>query len=358
MKKEERIKELNDRKLKILKISKDFIDYEDGEGYRYSKNIYNRGNFDLKHKYDTKNPYCFYNIDLSLSFNNPYNTEIIKDSYKGGSFLATFKCGRCGKEFSGLIGNVLKYKYKICSDCVREIQGTKLQNYKDICDEVSSYGYKLLTKTWEGNHSKIDVEDKFGYKGRTKIETLRTGGDITRYAIYNPYTLDNIRLYCKKENLDCTIPNQKFLGCENKIKVKCSCGKIFKINIFNLINGKRTKCDSCNKKLYSKNEEIIKYYLEQNNIKYIRQYKFIDCKYKNMLPFDFYLPNKNILIEVQGEQHFKPIKYFGGEKAFQETQKRDKIKFNYCKNKNIKLIYINYSDIKSLKYKEILSNLL
>ena len=49
----------------------------------------------------------------------------------------------------------------------------------------------------------------------------------------------------------------------------------------------------------------------------------------NRQRLDFFLPDYNIAIEYQGEQHFKPIKYFGGEKRFIDRIERDKKKINY-----------------------------
>jgi hypothetical protein len=68
------------------------------------------------------------------------------------------------------------------------------------------------------------------------------------------------------------------------------------------------------------------------------------CKYINVLPFDFYLPKYNICIEYDGEQHFEPLEFFGGIKAFDELKKRDEIKTKFCRDNNIKLIRISYRD--------------
>ena len=60
------------------------------------------------------------------------------------------------------------------------------------------------------------------------------------------------------------------------------------------------------------------------------------------MPFDFYLPVKNIAIEYDGEQHFKSVDFFGGEETFKKQQLHDKIKTNYCKNNNISLLRIKF----------------
>jgi len=74
-----------------------------------------------------------------------------------------------------------------------------------------------------------------------------------------------------------------------------------------------------------------------------------DCKNKKSLPFDFYLPERNICIEFQGIQHYEPREFFGGEKTFKERKFLDNIKREYCKDNNIKLLEISYKDFKNIE---------
>lgn len=107
-------------------------------------------------------------------------------------------------------------------------------------------------------------------------------------------------------------------------------------------------CPRCN---MSKGEVKIDRFLKSNDIIYFTQHKFKDCSYKSTLLFDFYLPNENICIEYDGEQHYKPVAHFGGKKNFKQLQIRDKIKTNYCIKNNIRLLripYINFNDIEEI----------
>lgn len=74
--------------------------------------------------------------------------------------------------------------------------------------------------------------------------------------------------------------------------------------------------------------------------------------HKRNLIFDFAIFDKNDnlfgLIEFDGVQHFKPIEIFGGDKALEYTKLRDNIKNEYCKNNNIKLLRIPYTEFKNL----------
>ncbi len=95
----------------------------------------------------------------------------------------------------------------------------------------------------------------------------------------------------------------------------------------------------------SKGEKAIKNILCSNNINFIEQYAFKNCINpitNRKLPFDFFLPNHNICIEFDGEQHYQPIKHFGGEIKFNELVIRDLIKDQYCSQNNIKLVRVNH----------------
>jgi len=69
-----------------------------------------------------------------------------------------------------------------------------------------------------------------------------------------------------------------------------------------------------------------------------------DCKLIKKLRFDFYLPEKDIFIEFDGEQHYKPIDRFGGQEGFNETLKRDNAKNEWCEENNKQLIRIKYDE--------------
>ena len=125
----------------------------------------------------------------------------------------------------------------------------------------------------------------------------------------------------------------------DKCIIVCPIHGEFKQNLTSHLNG--SGCNMCKS---SKGEKEIIKFLRDNNIKFIPQKYFENCKYERVLYFDFYLPEFNICIEYDGEQHFKINKFFGGEATFEKIKIRDKIKEEFCKKNSIKLFRIKFDD--------------
>ena len=135
-----------------------------------------------------------------------------------------------------------------------------------------------------------------------------------------------------------------FIDTNTKVKIICPIHGEFEQRPRHHYKG--AGCQICNE---SKGERIIRQYLIGNDIQFIPQKRFKDCRDKKPLPFDFYLPEHNICIEYDGEQHFKIKDAWGGAKALENTQIRDKIKTDYCNFKGIDLIRFNNKNITNIK---------
>lgn len=98
-------------------------------------------------------------------------------------------------------------------------------------------------------------------------------------------------------------------------------------------------CPTCNN---SAGENLIQKILLSYNLVHNTQFKFLNCRQKRLLPFDFYIPSLNIAIEYQGIQHYYPVKQFGGWKQYFKTYENDIIKHNFCIEQGVNLIEIPY----------------
>ena len=137
-----------------------------------------------------------------------------------------------------------------------------------------------------------------------------------------------------------------YINNATKISILCPIHGKFEQRPSEHLNG----C-GCSKCKSSNGEKQIKIILKSNDIKYITQKTFDNClsNKKYPLKFDFYLTEKNICIEYDGEQHFKSIDYWGGETNLKNIKMRDKIKNEYCVSNNIHLIRIPYHNLNNVE---------
>lgn len=118
-----------------------------------------------------------------------------------------------------------------------------------------------------------------------------------------------------------------------------NCGNIFIARGSHIRDGKINSC-GC---IHSRNEQIITQLLLNNNIEFATQYTFSDLKDIRPLRFDFAIFNQgklSHLIEYNGKQHYEKPEGSWSE-GFEILQKHDKMKQDYCKNHNIRLIILN-----------------
>ena len=127
----------------------------------------------------------------------------------------------------------------------------------------------------------------------------------------------------------------------------CDCGEEIIVRSSALLHGYTKSC-GCMK---SYGEYYISTYLLSNSINFEKQKKFSDLLGVGggNLSYDFYLPNHNMLIECQGEQHERPIEYFGGEEQFAIQQEHDRRKREYAKDNGYKLLEISYKDYNNIE---------
>ena len=143
-----------------------------------------------------------------------------------------------------------------------------------------------------------------------------------------------VRIHGQKYNYT----NVNYIKSNIKVDIICPSHGTFKQTPNSHLNG--TNCPKCQ---ISKGEAAIEEYLISNNINYTTQHTFDKCKYKRHLPFDFFIHSKNLCIEYDGIQHFKPRVLFGGEEALKQRQKLDNIKNTFYKDNDIRLIRIKYT---------------
>lgn len=72
--------------------------------------------------------------------------------------------------------------------------------------------------------------------------------------------------------------------------------------------------------------------------------------------FDIYFPKYNIAVEYNGEQHYIPVQHFGGQIGLEQTQKRDLLKREKCKENQCVLLELKY-DYTDKDYNTLVKNI-
>ena len=106
----------------------------------------------------------------------------------------------------------------------------------------------------------------------------------------------------------------------------------------------------------SKGEDKLIRILRAANVRFEREKTFSDLK-GGKFRFDFYLPTYNILLEYDGQQHFKQVKLFQKNRSdFLHQQENDRRKNSYALSHNIVLIRIPYWEIDNIIFFQDLFN--
>lgn len=146
--------------------------------------------------------------------------------------------------------------------------------------------------------------------------------------------------------------NGDYINARTKISVtRTQCDHTYEISPDNLLRGKG--CPKCGMR-QSGYMNIVEEYLNKHGVLFEKEKRFSDCKNIRTLPFDYYIPEQNTCIEVDGEFHFERNSvYINHHSEYAAISNRDMIKTNYCADNNIKLIRLPYT--KANEFEDILS---
>ena len=231
-----------------------------------------------------------------------------------------------------------------CPECINRNKDTNkfVNELKSINNNIKILG------EYVNSHKKIKCKCKIcGYEWYGQPNNLLSGEGCRKCSdIKNGLRCRNTEQWFI-DKMKILHPNIQVLSKFTTMKayVQCKCdidGYSWSTTPDALIN-KKTGCPKCVRCTGENQLDII---LEKWGYEYEIQKKFEDCKDKCCLPFDRYLPNFNIAIEYDGEQHYFPVR-FGSSfdeavKNFKRTCLHDEIKNQYCKDNNIALIRIPY----------------
>lgn len=274
--------------------------------------------------------------------------------YKNRKEKVDLICLKCGTIFKRNTDTVINSKNPMCKKCKADEVGDRCRYPKEfILEKANLREVDAYCEDYKNSESKFKCKcrkcgrDFEATARRIRSDEFRCSCDRPRNWRLKSHDEFLSDLYAAQEYID-VCEGEVYDGRHVKLKFKCKiCGHTWHTTPAPLLRG---LC-GCPKCASSKGEEYVRDSLYDFDIRFVEQHRFSDCVYQRPLIFDFYIPSLNLAIEVQGGQHFRPVKYFGGEDYFKKYQERDQMKRDYCKENNITLIELNYnnSNINKLK---------
>lgn len=296
---------------------------------------------------------------------NDRGDELI-DDFINNKTITTVRL-KCGHERRITPGNYKKgCKCRVCEGVVAK---QKREAANDLTDFVICNGHKILSKYID---SKNDILIDFNC------------GHEPQWMDYNSYNIGAMCPDCKRERFDeikLSRINEfyalvdknnhnilsEYVNSSQKVLIDFNCGhEPHWITPNHYKSGKG--CPLCK----NKGEAALYKLLVDMGYEVTKQKKYDNLKDKGLLPYDFYLPKYNLLIELDGMHHYKPVPYYSNEMTekerdmekldaeirFHDRQRKDKMKDKYAKDNNIPLLRIDYRDgkIKLDKWKHLILN--
>lgn len=257
----------------------------------------------------------------------------------------------------------------LCPECIK----TKVSSRRKITPKKAQemvnnmYGfderYSKIEETFEDYNKPVTlicpIHGEYKVSFQTLVSSKGKGTcpkcDLEKisYTEEKAISIINNKLKEKEELFNISF---SFLGFENdywngsstKIILQCNEHKnIWKTTFNNFMKKTYIGCRNClaeERKWRSSNMELSCYNLLKDYNKNIIRQKQLNIN--NQLIFvDFYIPNLNIIIEYDGEQHTHWIKYFQPTyQDFVHQVNRDRYLEKYCEENNIRLLRISYKD--------------
>ena len=276
-----------------------------------------------------------------------YNIEHFK-------FLAIFKNGLCLSnkyincneklEFQCKLGHIWKAKPSNiinnntwCPIC-NHISSITIEDMQNLAKKRNG---KCLSNKYINSGTKLMWSCDKGHEWMAVPESIHSGYWCPICSNSIKLTIEEMQEIAIKRGGKCL--SETYINSHTRLLWECKHGHKWLANPTNIKSKKW--CPFCNS---SQGEKKINDFLIKNNIIFEKEKRFNDCKNIKKLPFDFYLSEHNILVEFDGEQHFKPTRFNScsneyANEMFLKIKQNDELKNKYCIDNNIQLIRIPYT---------------
>lgn len=270
-----------------------------------------------------------FDYDFVFNYFKNNNCQLLSKEYKNNKTKLTYIC-ECGNESAITFSN-FKDKNVRCRKC----SGCEKYTYEQVFDIFKNRNCILISNNYKDAFGKLEFKCQCGNISETSLHQFMKNIGCMKCTGSERLTYEFVKIFFEKYNYE--LLSKEYKNTMTKLYFKCNNGHINNMEFMSFQKGHR--CSMCR----NKTEQIINEFLtnEYNNIIY--QAKFEWCKNKTYLPFDFLLKDLNLIIEVDGRQHFEHFRESW--KTPDEIQKNDKYKMKLAIKNNYSVIRIFQEDI-------------
>lgn len=222
-----------------------------------------------------------------------------KENYKGSRAHIRVKCLVCGHEWESMPTNLLRgYGCKKCA--IRKIAKERSKDIEDFRDELFSIhpNIELLSGEYINAHTPLEFRcKKCGNEWKMKPNGILCASNgcmicaRKERAERRRRTDSEFLNEINKLHLG-IMPIEKYINADTPIMFICENGHKFKRSPNNIISRKIITCPICKQSI---GEKIVCNTLSKFGIEYSYQHSFSDCKFRYVLPFDFYIKSKKYM---------------------------------------------------------------
>lgn len=241
------------------------------------------------------------NIEEEIKNFSP-NEKILIENYSGYRKKCHWICLTCGNTFELSPETLFKRKTKkVCLKCNPPLPKRARESQKNILDLVQKNPSIELLRIYTRRYTRIEFRCKecgqvndFRWQDRRNLKCAYCQGSrhLCNMESYQ-YLLD--KKYDKKFKI------LQFTSMDKRVLLKCQCGFAFTVLPVSSLRERGIKCPKCNKSR-SKGELLIEKFLFENHITFESEKHFDWMAPKNR--YDFFIPDKKLIIEFHGEQHY------------------------------------------------------
>jgi very-short-patch-repair endonuclease/ribosomal protein L31 len=274
-------------------------------------------------------------------------------NYKGVGIKVLVLCNSCSKEFSITPNSFLNGRG--CRPCgIKKRSIKKTSNTKEfIAKAIQKHGegkYSYPNTKYKNNMTKVMVWcNSCSKEFKIRPAKFLSGQgchpcgikkrSINRTKTTEEFIVDAIQKHGEGKY---SFTNTEYKGYYKKVMVLCnSCSKEFSTMPTHLLSG--SGCPGC----CNKTEGKLFIILSEMFPSLLRQFKQEWCKNITHLPFDFCIPEYNIIIELDGRQHFQQVSNW---RSPEEQFKIDMYKEECANDNGYSLIRLVQKDVLNDSY--------